>query len=307
MRKQKYLNFLENEMFRIMINTILVIYIIYVVYRTPLRFLMILDTPIMKIVVLAVILLLFCRAPDTSLFVAIAYFVSIQALQARMQALEGFTNGEKLTIVRIQDDGSILVKSKDGNLLEITKDVIPFCNLDDPKNLLKKETPKAEPEPEQESKPEEKPEEKPKEKFEEKKKDQEVPLNQPEIEMIAQLKEIDAIPRDVVVKSRIAGNDQERHYKVEVLQNGVSKNAILIVKNDAMPEIKVVENFRGSPIDENTPYMPQTGCFNVPVKGTPLSNPCNAVITFKNELNAQGLEQNGPFGYDGSVLGAAVF
>lgn len=311
MKKQNYLRFLNNEMFRVFVNTILVIYIVYIVYRTPFKFLFYLDTPLVKILVLVLILALFCYAPDISLFIAIAYFVSIQALHARLRAIEGFTNGEKLTVVRIQDSGDILVKDGKGNLLEITKDVVPFCNLNDPQNILKPEETIEKPEqkptekkPVEEKKPAEK---KPVESFEEKNATTTMELNQPEVEMITQLKEIDAIPRNLRVISRVNGDNKERQYNFEMENNGMTKKGVLIVKNDAMPELKFMENFQGSPIDDSTTFTPQGGCFGLPVKGGNLSNPCNAVITFKNELNAQGLDQKGPLGYDGTILGALAF
>lgn len=307
----QWLSFLDNMTLRIILNTLLVIYMAYIVYQVPLSFLLFLDSTLFKGVILILIFLILCRAPDVAFFLALAYLVSLQVLRNRLDRLEAFVNGEKLTLISVQENGDIIVKSKD-DLLEVSKDIVPFLNLEDPNKLLEKKdeevvidvTP-----PEVLNEPV----------IQETTTniDSELPLSANEEEMIKELKSLGVIPEELKMISRLLEKTkstdeislQYRKFKVELTENGKKKAGTLIVTSGQMPQLQleeVKETFCGSPVDRTSNYLPQTGCL-VPVSGNNLSNMCNAVTTFPNELNAQGLNQQGPLGFSGNLFGAPAF
>jgi hypothetical protein len=325
----QFLRFLDPLPTRLIINTLLTAYMAYGVYQMRLSFLLLLDTPLVKLFVILLIGLVLCRAPDVAFFLALAYLVSIQVLRNRLEALEGFTNGETLTVVSVQENGDVMARNKDGEMIEISKDTVAYLKLDDPKKLLHNQT---------ENKTEQKEENTNNENFqtndgmtpeqkkvlEQQKKEaaaamKEVAPATPgttaltprEKEMIQELKDAEAIPKDLEVLSLAQSTESprtERVYKVMLRneENKMVQEGTMTIQMNELPAIDLNppqplrENFRGgSPVYSTTNYTPQGGCM-----ATPNDPMCRAVTTFQPELNAQGLNQPGPQGYAGAVCGA---
>lgn len=319
----KFLRFLDPLPTRLIINTLLTAYMAYGVYQMRLSFLLLLDTPLIKLFVILLIGLVLCRAPDVAFFMALAYLVSIQVLRNRLEALEGFTNGETLTVVSVQENGDVMARNKEGEMIEISKDTVAYLKLDDPKKLLeteKEQKKEANNETFQNQgmiKEQEKIlEEQKKEAAAAMKETAPVPqgtmaLTPRENEMIQELKDANAIPKELQVLHLVQGTDSptmERVYKVmlEDEANKTVQEGTMTIKIDEVPVIDLQpptplrENFwGGSPIYSTTNYTPQGGCM-----ATPKDPMCQPVSTFHPELNAQGLNQPGPQGYAGSICGA---
>lgn len=370
------LKFLDSLKVRIVLNTILAFYMAYIIYHLPINSLLFLDTTLVRVIVILLIGMLLMRVPDVAFFLALAYFISIYVLRGRLE--EKFTNGDAMEVMSVQSNGDIMVKDSTGRLIEVSKSVIQYVNLSDPRHLLKSD--KAKPEPIHSTPSVEKTEtiedvyEKlikealSKEGYElvsaelmetnehnnmkyyvykilgnpgllpgaavieedmtthkfsvyriglNKIEPKNVELSIAEHEMISELKKLGAIPNNLVVSSRIREtSDKEdnvylsyRSYNVSLVSDsGKKETGTLEVTSGEMPVLKleeVKENFCGSPVAE-TNWTPEGGCLTQ-VTGGGLGNMCNAVRTFPPELNAQGLEQPGPFGYDGRPILGALF
>jgi len=326
----QFLRFLDPLPTRLIINTLLTAYMAYGVYQMRLSFLLLLDTPLVKLFVIFLIGLVLCRAPDVAFFLALAYLVSIQVLRNRLEALEGFTNGETLTVVSVQENGDVMARNKDGEMIEISKDTVAYLKLDDPKKLLDNQI-----ENKEENKTEQKEESEnfqtndamaPEREMASEQQPRELaaamnepvirtpagrPISARENEMFQELKEANAIPNDLQILSLEQSTNapvKERVYKVMLTNQDrteVQKGTMTITENE-LPQINLNppqslrENFWGGyPVHSTTKYTPQGGCM-----ATPNDPMCRAVSTIRPELNAQGLNQPGPQGYGGAVCGA---
>lgn len=111
------LKFLDPLRTRLALCIALVIYMVFIVHYLPMNILEFLQSGIMRLVILLLILMILCRAPDVALFLSLAYLVTMQAYGNRvMEGLEMPKNVEGKEILP-KKDGTYEIKMTDNKLV----------------------------------------------------------------------------------------------------------------------------------------------------------------------------------------------
>ena len=111
------LKFLDPLRTRLSLCIALVIYMVFIVHYLPMNILEFLQSGIMRLVVLLLILMILCRAPDVALFLSLAYLVTMQAYGNRvMEGLEMPKNVQGKELLP-KKDGTYEIKMSDNKLV----------------------------------------------------------------------------------------------------------------------------------------------------------------------------------------------